>query len=154
MKPTVASSPVVYVALFCFVVVLCGGCGCTNRKEITNLSIVIRNTGSKEIDMASVLMGEYRMRAGILPPGIRKGQVAFNHPITAQVTVSYELPDGELVTKTIPFASRVPEDASGAIDVFFNVNSDTGDVDVRFFAIRRVDGSVEAVPIDGGPDDY
>lgn len=125
-----------------------------SKKKIAGINVGIRNTGSKRIDMASVLMGKYRMRAGIVTPGNDAVHLLFDRPITPEATVSYVLPDGERVAKTIPFASRVPKDASGRVIVIFSIDSDTGDVDVRFFTFRQIDGCWDAVPIDGGPDDY
>ena len=103
--------------------------------EDWKINVGIKNVGTNRIAAASVKWGEFKFTAGIVSPGKQAVQVSFDHPIPETATVHCSLPDGKEITKTVPVKSAVPAAAlkERHIEVSFEVNSNNGEVTVKFY---------------------
>ncbi len=122
--------------------------GRAKQWEGWKLDLGIRNEGSLRIDEASVQWGDYKSTAGIVSPSKEAVEVSLELPIPEAAEVYCTLPDGKSIRKTVPVRSQVPAKAQEDRDmcVLFVVNSDTGEVSVRFLHFVQVEDSWRKVP--------
>ena len=97
-------------------VLFTGGCG------TEHYNVVIRNIGSKRVDDAQVIYGEFRSAGGFLSPGIGSTHVSPNHPIPATATVEWRTEDGEMHRQEVEVKKQVPKRFRG--DIQFEIADD------------------------------
>ena len=93
-----------------------GGCG------VEDYNIVIKNVGTKRVDNAQVVYGEFRSIGGVLSPGIWKLHGNPDHPIPATATVEWRTEDGQIHRKEVEVRKLIPKGFHG--DIQFDIEED------------------------------
>lgn len=125
----------VFVAVF-FLKTLCyGGILDSNNKDgnVTNIHIMLKNIGSKEIVDSSVKLGDNLVRGGIIPPGKSKTHLFFNQPVKDIAVVAFEKADKEKIEKTVDCKNGNFKKQGEHLTIIFSINTDNNDVSVSFF---------------------
>jgi hypothetical protein len=120
---------------WCWVVVavslvLLSGCG------VEDYNVVIKNVGSRGIDRAHVLYGEFRSIGGVLSPGILKSHGHPDHPIPSTATVEWRTEDGQMHRQDVEVKKLVPKGFRG--DIVFEI-ADDNTVTVRAIPRKKLD---------------
>lgn len=93
---------------------LLGGCG------VEDYNVVIKNVGTRTIDDAHVLYGQFRSIGGILPPGIYAGHGHPEYSIPSKATVEWRTEDGVMHRQDVEVKSRIPKGFHG--DIQFEIS--------------------------------
>lgn len=95
---------------------LAGGC------SVEDYNVVIKNVGTRRVDNAQVVYGEFRSIGGVLSPGIWKLHGNPEHPIPAVATVEWRTADGQMHHKDVEVKKLVPKRFRG--DIQFEISDD------------------------------
>ncbi len=108
---------------------LVGGC------RVEDYNVVIKNVGTRRVDNAQVVYGEFRSVGGILSPGIWKLHGHPEYPIPSTATVEWRTADGQMHHVDVEVKKLVPKRFSG--DIQFEI-ADDDNVTVRFIPREKL----------------
>jgi hypothetical protein len=108
---------------------LIGGCG------VEDYNVVIKNVGTRRVDNAQVVYGEFRSVGGILSPGIWKLHGNPEYPIPSTATVEWRTEDGVLHHKDVEVKKLIPKGFRG--DIQFEI-ADDDSVTVRIIPREKL----------------
>ncbi len=114
---------ILWLAVVLVAGVLAGGCG------VEDYNVVIKNIGTRRVDNAQVIYGEFRSIGGVLSPGIWKLHGNPEYPIPSIATVEWRTIDGKMHRKDVEVKKLLPKRFRG--DIQFEI-SDDETVTVRF----------------------
>lgn len=95
---------------------LTGGCG------VEDYNVVIKNVGTRRVDHAQVVYGQFRSIGGVLSPGIWKLHGDPEYPIPATATVEWQTEDGQMHRQDVDVKKLVPKGFRG--DIQFEIADD------------------------------
>ncbi len=112
-----------------FAGLLVGGC------SVEDYNVVIKNVGTRRVDNAQVVYGEFRSVGGVLSPGIWKLHGHPDHPIPPTAKVEWRTADGQMHHVDVAVKKLMPKRFSG--DIQFEI-ADDDNVTVRFIAREKL----------------
>jgi hypothetical protein len=110
-------------------VLLTGGCG------VEDYNVVIKNVGTRRVDKAQVIYGQFRSIGGVLSPGIWKLHGNPEYPIPAAASVEWRTEDGQMHRKDVEVKKLVPRGFRG--DIQFEI-ADDNTVTVRVIPREKI----------------
>lgn len=108
---------------------LTGGCG------VEDYNVVIKNVGTRRVDKAQVIYGQFRSAGGVLSPGIWKLHGNPDYPIPSTATVEWRTEDGEMHRQDVEVKRLVPNGFRG--DIQFEI-ADDNTVTVRLIPREKI----------------
>lgn len=97
-------------------VLFTGGCG------VEDYNVVMKNVGTRTVNDASVVYGDFHSIGGVIIPGSRKGHGNPDLPIPATATVEWRTEDGQMHRQEVEVRKQVPKGFRG--DLQFEIADD------------------------------
>jgi hypothetical protein len=110
-------------------VLLNGGC------RVEDYNVVIKNVGSRIVEDAAVIYGDFQSVTGTVIPGSRKGHGNPDHPIPSVATVEWRTEDGQMHRQDVEVKKLVPKGFRG--DIQFEI-ADDNTVTVRVIPREKI----------------